>query len=64
MVTETVILWKRETVNYLDLGNISLESGNYLQVLRPLSPPNSADESSVSQWNVIKHVLIGTHKVR
>ncbi|KAF8371610.1 dcaf-1 [Pristionchus pacificus] len=32
-------------------------------VLRPLSPPNSADESSVSQWNVIKHVLIGTHKI-
>ncbi|GMR49065.1 hypothetical protein PMAYCL1PPCAC_19260, partial [Pristionchus mayeri] len=31
--------------------------------LRPLSPPNSADESSVSQWNVIKHVLIGTHKI-
>ncbi|GMS96742.1 hypothetical protein PENTCL1PPCAC_18917, partial [Pristionchus entomophagus] len=31
--------------------------------LRPLSPPPSADENSTSQWNVIKHVLIGTHKI-
>ncbi|GMT25335.1 hypothetical protein PFISCL1PPCAC_16632 [Pristionchus fissidentatus] len=31
--------------------------------LRPISPPLSADENSMSQWNVIKPILIGTHKI-